>query len=257
MRFAITMLTHRNNPVMLKTLTELIKWTTFPEDTHFYILVQCCSKDYISTIKSFTSGDYFPKQLKIFITEDSPGLSHANNFLYEQTKDYQFVFHLEDDWILTPPVHKSWLNISLKRMENHPDLSTIAFRKYSSDKEKWQYGWTRGIPFKMHKQLNFNYRTKMKETVEVKNNDEIHYFTEVSEFLFTFNPSLRRNKDYIRMGVYPLDIYKDFDTVDKDGNKVRDHGEWGFCEANAMEKTMTLKTEYYCDGIFCHYEHMV
>jgi hypothetical protein len=254
--FAITLLSHRNNTLLFHTLKNLFINTDFTLiNVNFFILLQNCNESYINIINTIISS--FKKSLpdssnlifEIIIIDNNIGLSKANNLLYEKTVNFEYVLHIEDDWILVHD-NKDWLNICLNTLINNKELSTICLRKYSSDIEKHKYGWSRCIEYMCHKNKgNFNYSTKL---TKIDDN-----FTQIKNFLFTFNPVIRRNKDYIKCGVYPLHEFNDFDkNLDINFKETKNHDadNWGYCEAFAMEKTIELNTYMYKDGIFVHYD---
>ena len=255
LHLAITLLSHNNNTLLFHTLKNLFLNTDFSlVNVNFFILLQNCNESYISTIDNIISS--FRKSLSDFssnlifekiILNNNIGISKANNVLYNKTINFEYVLHIEDDWILIHD-NKDWLNICLNTLINNTTLSTVSLRKYSSDKEKLQYGWSRNIKYNCHKnENNFNYSAKL---TKIDDN-----FTEIKNFLFTFNPAIRKNKDYIKCGVYPLEEFNDFDK-NLDFNKIKNHDAeyWGYCEAIAMEKIINLNTYMYKDGIFVHYD---
>ena len=148
--FAITTLTYNNRMTLIKTIEYLKKELLKTKlDITWYILLQHCTNEYIATIKEITKD--FPSNIKInsLIYEENLGLSSANNILIEKAKDYQYVLHLEDDWILLPDYlqpykindkyngkYESWLDMCIGYMELHPKISTIFMRAYNNDKEK-------------------------------------------------------------------------------------------------------------------------
>lgn len=254
--FAITLLSHSNNTLLFYTLKNLFLNTDFTLiNVNFFILLQNCSESYINTIDNIISS--FKNSIPDFssnlifekiILNNNIGISKANNILYHKTINFEYVLHIEDDWILIHD-NKDWLNLCLNILINNTTLSTISLRKYTSDKEKYQYGWNRTINYTCHKNKdNFNYTTKL---IKIDDN-----FTQIKNFLFTFNPTIRKNKDYINCGVFPLVEFNDFDKNIGIINGVKNHDAeyWGFCEAIAMEKTIDLNTYMYKDGIFIHYD---
>lgn len=250
--FAITTLTYNNRESLFKVIKyikpELINAKI---EINWYILLQNCNNDFIDKVKLMCNG----LNIKLLIYENNLGLSLANNILIEKTKNYKYILHLEDDWILLPKSlqpYKStdtWLDICLSYMELHKDTSTIFLRAYNNEKEKWQYAWNRTIPYVCHKYPdNFNYENKMKNI-----KPEIYCdnkFTEIPTFLFTFNPCIRRNIDYHRT-VFPLN---EFNNDQKDKNKNQ---HWGWCEATAMEKIRHLRAVWFNEGIFGHHEDWI
>jgi hypothetical protein len=65
-------------------------------------------------------------------------------------------------------VKKVYLEIKSSRIAilfNGRPISTIALRKYGNEREKWQYGWSRTIPYICHTHKNnFNYQSKLQDT---------------------------------------------------------------------------------------------
>lgn len=244
---AITYLTHNDNYLLLYNIREFICNTNLNK-CYFYILLQDCNKAFINSVKNIFNM-YNVKDYQI-LNVNNMGLSKANNLLAKSTENFEYVLHLEDDWILYD-IHREWLNICVDFLENNKDVSTIALRKYGSDREKFSYGWSRTIPYRCHVYKdNFNYQNKLSK--------KIGNFTEILNYLFTFNPVIRRNKDYYNCNVYPLPEFNDFDTKEDLFNKGSHSGEyWGFCEALTMEKIRDLKTYMYKEGCFIHFDDCI
>jgi len=94
----------------------------------------------------------------------------------------EYVIHLEDDWFLVGK--KNWLTTCIKFMDDNKDVSTIALRKYGSEKEKYDYGWTRTIPYVCHEHKdNFDYQNKLGVKKVVMHNNDLQVFTEIKHFL--------------------------------------------------------------------------
>lgn len=277
MDLSVTFLTHNDNYLFLHTLTCFLRNTNFNLDAlgsmnkeiRVYILLQNCSKAFINavhcTIRSY--GAQAPNLSFSVVEEESNlGIAKANNKLADLTKNSTFVLHLEDDWILQKE-RKNWLIHSLHFLTNNPKASTFALRKYSSEQEKHQYGWTRHINYVCHSfKDNFNYQTKCKDPATITTDFSTEYsVTRIEHFLFTFNPVIRRNADYYICDVFPLCSYEDQDSVEDLNNKGNHSNPyWGFCEASTMEKTRHLNTyafiekdsknEGETDGCFLHFD---
>ena len=207
MSFGITILTFKNNEILFSTLRHLVERTNFIKNTEVHILAQCCSKAYIKTLETICKAYDNPCIVKFILhtTDENLGVSKGGNLLFNHTKHIEFILNLEDDWVLITD-NKDWLIECYDRIDSKNQISTIALRKYGSDREKWQYGWTRTIPYLCHiHQNNFNYSEKLKDTDNPK-------FKEIDHFLFTFNPVIRRNEDYVKVGVYPLPEFEDGDN---------------------------------------------
>lgn len=200
------------------------------------------------------------------ILEKNVGLSKGNNILAECAKPYTYVVNLEDDWILLPPsftaVSNNWLTQCLAFMDKYSSVSTLFLRQYSTEKEKLQYGWTRNIPYSNHKFAlsNFNYAEKMRNPQlaqpAIQLGNEI-LFRHIPQFLFSFNPTLRRNNDYYQKAkIFPLVEYEDINTRKQNWSqtKLNTIPAWGNCEAVTMELHRDLTTFYVQDGLFVHHE---
>jgi len=254
MTIAITFLSHNDNEILIFAIKELIKNTIFHMECHIHILLQCCSKSYILSIENLLVE--FNKTINnikcILHTEkENVGVSKGNNILYNLTKNYKYVIHLEDDWFIIS--NKDWFKTCIKFMEENENVDTLALRKYVSEKEKYDYGWTRTIPYYCHKHTdNFNYQNKLGNKIQIEDSE----FTEIKHFLFTFNPTIRRNKSY--NSIFPLLEFNDIDNINEyKQTKIHSNEKWGWCEALTMEKTRDFTTYMYKEGIFIHYDDSI
>jgi glycosyltransferase involved in cell wall biosynthesis len=264
MLLSITLLSYNDNELLIHTMKELLNNTNFDGiDFEVQLLVQCCSKAYIMSIEALCKSY---KQYKIILhtEERNLGIGGGGNFLYNVTKNSKYVLHIEDDWILYQ-ADSNWLNACIQRLENNESLSTVVLRRYGTEKEKFDYGWSRHIPYVCHKNKeNFNYQNKLGETeIEFVNEGSTfknHNFTPIKNFLFTFNPVIRRNIDYQKCNVYPLPEFEDGDGLVsqfENQKKIHTNEKWGWCEALTMEKTIDLNSEMYENGIFVHFDDWV
>lgn len=257
----ITFLTHNDNESLLAVVSQFLSRTTLPENLSIHVLAQCCSDSYKRSFETLVSKYSF---IKLHFIDENIGVSRANNRLFEFTKDCEFVLHIEDDWILHLDTPKNWLQHCLQHLQLNPDVSTMILRRYMSDEERLQYGWSRHIPYSCHKHTdNFNFESKRLSPLTYFLHEETYTTTEIPTFLFTFNPVIRRNKDYIQAGVYPI---IEFDDIDKDLSELLDtqtlkknhtNSCWGWSEALTMEKTRHLKSVLYNEGIFMHYDDSI
>lgn len=254
MSLAITFLTYNNNELLFSTIRHLFEYTDFTlfQTIEIHILAQCCHKSYLHSLENVCKHYEIPDKLKCILhtSDENLGISRGMNVLYEHTSTHKYVLHLEDDWVLLAE-NKDWLYKSYSRMIDNPSIATLALRKYGTDKEKWQYGWTRTIPYKCHVHPgNFNYEKKIETTDDPE-------FRRIKHFLFTANPVIRNNTFY--SSIYPLPDYHEQDSIQiyKDGVKVHDNPRWGTSEAETMEKTRDFITEYYQDGVFVHFDDWV
>jgi hypothetical protein len=261
--FAITFLTHNNGPQLASCLRDFFAKTQISElptqSVTVHVLIQGCSTEYTDIIRNLCQNLETTYSVAVHVHEyaENLGLSKANNRLYELTKDDTYVLHMEDDWFAYETDPK-WLQAALTRMQANPTLSTIALRKYGSEKEKWDYGWTRTIPYNCHVHPgNFNYANKLGEPIVWHVGSSEFCFRLIEHFLFTFNPVIRRNADYISAGVYPLPEFNDVEnqeTFDAEGKKLHNSYHWGWCEALTMEKIRHLNTEWLSEGVMVHYD---
>jgi glycosyltransferase involved in cell wall biosynthesis len=265
----ITFLSHNDNFTLFYTLTEFFKYTQFGFKTNIYILIQNCSPSYRRSLENLINilkkkdNLFFEKDNVIFeiiSIQENLGVSKANNLLYEKSKDCDYVLHIEDDWIFSPckyPFPCDWLLSCIEILSREKsNISTISLRAYGNENEEYKYGWSRTIPYLCHTYTdNFNYKNKIdftKPNIICYNN--YFNFYSIPNFLFTFNPCIRVNKDYVEKGVYPLIEFEDKDTIEKfnENTKIHDSPSWGFCEALTMEKTRDLNTLLFEKGIFYH-----
>ena len=268
---SITFLSYNDNPLLFSTFKQFIENTNFKNiisTTVINILVQSCSKSYVKTIENICvlyNKDPSYNIKCVLHTEENMGVSKANNYLYNLTKHFKYVLHIEDDWIIDPSkiITKDWLKLCIHFLENNDDVSTIALRAYGNSDEEYRYGWSRTIPYLCHEHKdNFNYKDKLINTKLLFSNEEELggiRMIEIKNFLFTFNPVIRRNKDYIEKNVYPLPEYNDKDEIIefKDNllyEKKHENDRWGWCEATTMEKIRDLRTYMYENGIFYHFD---
>lgn len=259
MFLSITFLSYNDNELLLHTMKEFFNNTKF-NDIEFdvHILIQNCSRAYIMSIEALCKS--YPYKIILHTEDANLGVSKANNFLFNVTRNSKYVLHIEDDWILYQ-TNPHWLHTCIQRIENNDSLSTIALRRYGTDDEKHSYGWSRNIPYMCHKYKdNFNYKDKLGDTEKEMVFDGENFisgdFTPIKHFLFTFNPAIRRNIDYIKCGVYPLPEFedKDDDIEYQENKKIHNADKWGWCEAITMEKTRDLNTEMFNTGIFVHFD---
>lgn len=251
-----------------------------PMGTEWFILLQGCSNDHITKVQSILTTlltDGHSQQIHdghllvhnstitihLLLSPTNLGLSKGMNILNVAVRDFKYVLLLEDDWIALPTailetttlLPRDWISLTLNFLDYHPTVSTIFLRRYRDEKEKNQFGWSRGIPYRCHHhQNNFNYADKMKGSWKIPFHSLS--FQQIPDFLFTFNPHIRRNEDYYRANVFPLPEFADINskqdkwTITKEG----DCPDWGSTEALSMEKTRHLVTFNMNQGVFGHFE---
>lgn len=262
MLLSVTFLSHNDNELLFHSMKEFLDNTDFTDiEFEVQILIQKCSRAYIMSIEALCKS--YPYRIVLHTEESNLGVSKANNFLYNVTRSSKYILHLEDDWFLYH-ANKKWLKSCINRLEQNDKLSTIALRKYGTDKEKFDYGWSRNINYLCHNHKdNFDYQNKLgyveNEFLFSNGNFTSFAFTQIKNFLFTFNPAIRRNSDYVNCNVYPFPEFEDVDTtlVYEENKKIHTSERWGWCEALTMEKTRDLNTEMFEQGIFVHYDDWI
>jgi hypothetical protein len=254
MKLAITTLTCNNRQVLFKTIKQFILNTSLLFTFNWYIFAQGCDTAFVDRIHNITHPNI---TFHVHTNPENLGLSKGMNRLWDTVKDdYDYVLNIEDDWIASDFVNKNWLNASTRLLNESPDISFVFLRKYLSEKEKWQYGWTRNIPYLCFKHGDsFNYQEKMKTTTPfVYDNLE---FQIIPKWLYTFNPVISRVSTLKQRDVFPLHEFND--KHDKMGEwqftSYEDCPEWGYSEALSMEKVIHDTCVYLLDGIFYHDAH--
>jgi GT2 family glycosyltransferase len=248
MVLALTSVTYNDRETLPIVVSDFLQNTDVPKDTVWYMVMQNCTDGFCEKIISLCEGKI---ELVLIRFAKNIGLSKSMAFIIEQTKYFEYVLNMEDDWRVLPKriPNKQWLYTSLKFLDERKDATAVFLRAYGTDQEKWQYGWTRTIPYMNHKHKdNFNYQEKMKGSERVVLDGVT--FALIPCFLFSFNPLLCRNAD-LHKHVYPLDIFP-LDQKQKEANS-----QWGYCEALAMERMIGLHTFFFNDGIVGHAEDWV
>ena len=252
MKFVITTLTCNNRKVLFETVSQFASNTNIVFNFDWHIFAQGCTTSFIQDICQLSHPNI------TFIIHDNPvnlGLSKGMNILWDKVNEgYDYVLNLEDDWIASDSTNKDWLNCSISLLENKPDISFVFLRKYLSEKEKWQYGWTRNIPYLCFKHGDsFNYQEKMRSTSPfIYNNLQ---FQIIPRWLYTFNPVISRTSILKTRFVFPLPEFKDkHDKMDAWAfTSYDDCAEWGNSEALSMEKVIEDTCVYLHDGVFYHH----
>ncbi len=247
MTFCVTTITYQDRPTLPKVIKSLLETTIFPSDATWYFVLQNCSQEFCDNIVQLCSGKIETVLIRF---SKNIGLSKSLAFVIEQTKYYDFMMMIEDDWIALEDTHipnKGWLLTTLKFLNEHKDVSTIFLRAYSSEAEKFQYGWTRSINYICHKHKdNFNYQEKIKNSERIKFTEDIT-FTHIPHMLLTWNPTIHRNVDFHKYAC-PIPVF------DKDTKTSGDNSNWSRAEGFAMERTRDLKSMWLNEGVFGHYE---
>jgi hypothetical protein len=233
-------------------------------DIDWYILLQGCNVEHIKKVTSCTEKyDYSNLRFILLVSKQNLGLSVGNNKLAAKVKDYKYVLHIEDDWITLDPlvtnVNNNWLETSIQLLDQNPSIATVFLRKFH---DGYNTGlWNQESSYKTFKyDDNGNYKKKMVGSNVIVLHDI--QFQHIPKFLFTFNPAIRRNHMYYQCSVYPLLEKQDIRvSTNNETNwkmtQYEDVPEWGWCEADAMEKTRDLTSYNLNSGIFGHHEDWV
>lgn len=276
--FALTTLTCNNRLTLFPVIQSVFRNCTWPKGTFWFIVLQGCSAEHVAqVVKTFREcmggsrcqvKEFGASHTVIFNTRicvhllcipENLGLSKGNNVLAVAARSFKYVMFVEDDWYALPEeithVVPNWVSACLSFLETNPTVSSLFLRKYATEAEKFQYGWTRQIGYVCHRFAeNFNYAANMKNS-KVMTHDGIK-FQHIPNCLFTFNPCIRRNKDYYEAGVFPLPEFADVSKRQGQWNATKEGEihEWGSCEALSMEKTRHLQTFNVAAGLFGHFE---
>jgi GT2 family glycosyltransferase len=247
--FTIATLTCNNRKCLFKTLDSVIQNTNL-ENIHWCIFAQGCSEEFHTQIR-----EYFKEKqptLHLYTNPENLGFSKGCNRIWQIAEQNELALFIEDDWTLAEQTDPFWLKKSIQLMNDRKEIDVIFMRKYMSDTEKWQYGWTRHIPYHAFQgRLHFNYAEQMKSTTPFDYRG--HNFHKIPEFMFTTNPCLIRTLSYKKTHVYPLYEMNDKNNAFeewKDSSSATI--EWGWSEALSMEKTQNLYVVYMDDGLFYH-----
>lgn len=257
---AITFLTHSDGSHLARVIDTLFTNTDFHDvSADVHILLQRCSDDYVSRLRILCDRHHEQTHIPFHFHcyDHNLGFARANNTLHQITADYEFVLHIEDDWILYD-APTQWLQTAMTVLQSQSNVSTVVLRRYRDGHEAWQYGWTRTIPYRCHAHRdNFHYANNLGEPL-VTTTDLPMVVRPLRHFLFTFNPVVRRTRDYVAAGVYPLPEFSDDSdhahTYTANGTKEHTAAHWGWCEALSMEKIRHLDAVYLGNGVFVHYD---
>jgi hypothetical protein len=250
-RCTIATLTCNDRASLFPTIDRVIENTDL-SGFAWTIFAQGCTTAFLQRIRDRFAHTDIP--LHLIEYPENLGCSKGFNSLWKAiADDFDFGLMLEDDWYLVPPVNRNWLQVSLHLMTcARPDVDIVYLRKYTTDPEKYQYGWTRHIPYVCFQgRLRFNYAEGMKKTQPFQYQG--HRFQQIPEFMYTNNPCLFRISAYKKVGVFPVQEYNDrHETMGKwlDSSGIANH--WGWAEALAMEKTAELTVMYLEEGLFSH-----
>jgi hypothetical protein len=217
------------------------------------ILSQGCSQEHNDLLRK--ELETFSFHHDVLCLDENMGWSRGMNILYDHLETRyspDYVLHLEDDW-LCETSNMYWFNDCVSYLDTHPDVSTLFLRKYKSEKEKWDYGWTRSIWYMCFQHPHpFEYATKMKDHPIVTY--KRLQLRRIPEFLYSANPTLFRFGDYKKCGVFPFEQYNDLSQKRQEWKTTtsEDAPQWGYAEAVSMEKIRDLVCMNVDKGIFFH-----
>jgi hypothetical protein len=274
MKFCISTLTCNDRQTLFAVIESTLKNAKFPIGTFWFIVLQGCTQLFFDAvaekIKSLLKGVKGTNTViynnewcfKLIYIPENLGLSRGMNLVVNYTIQFEYVLFIEDDWYCLAPkitlLPDSWPSICLNYLDSHKNVSTLFLRKYATPQEKEKYGWSRPIFYVNHQhQTNFNWAAKIKDEPE-ELVDGVP-FRRIPEFLFTFNPCIRRNQDYRACGVFPFPEFNDISSRRQEWTATPEsHCEnWGFAESFSMEKTRHLTTMNVGHGIFGHMEDIL
>lgn len=221
------------------------------------IFSQGCSDEHNDLLEECLEDNGF--QHKVVRIPNNMGWSKGMNGLYSQLyfrTRYDFVLHLEDDWICDPSTTKdypTWFEDCVVYMVLHPHVSTLFLRKYTDAEDKRMYGWTRSIPYLCFKHPNpFNYESKIR--TQPKQGFRGLTFRRIPEFLYSANPTIIRLKDYVDRKVLPFPEFDDASNRQGEWKTttMEDAPQWGYSEGLSMEKIRDLVCMNVNHGFFYH-----
>mgnify|MGYP001163157641 FL=1 len=158
------------------------------------------------------------------------------NRLNELSKEYEYSFFIEGDWIHVPGnvagISQNWIQNSITLLEENPDIDQIQYRRYLDDNDHRMYymGW-----------------------IKEDNIDRIastgDRFYVLKERDYCNPPHLRKMSRFYEKGVFPLTEH-----YDENGNPTehKGHPDWGQAEIKAWQVKLTAA--WIELGNFVHWE---
>lgn len=248
MSFTIATLTCNNRNSLFTTIQNIIN-STDVEGLTWTIFAQGCTYEFHNSIRKYFKNTNIT--LRLFTNKDNLGCSKGFNKLWTHIEEFDYVLLIEDDWYLLPQEDKLWLKTSIELMNEQSQIDIIYYRKYQTDQECWQYGWTRHIHYMCFQgRLRFNYAESMKGTIPFEYKK--HMFQQIPEFMYTNNPTLYRVSSYKQRNIYPLLELEDKHNLQGAWTDSSFVQTWGVAEALVMEKTHDCYTLYMDNGCFVH-----
>lgn len=248
MTCTIATLTCNDRESLFPTIQKIINSTNL-DGLSWTIFAQGCSDAFLEKVRSEFKGS--PVTLRLFTHSENLGCSKGFNRLWTHIQDFDIALMIEDDWYLLPQEDKEWLKTSINLMNEMPEIDIIYYRKYMTDQERWQYGWSRHIPYICFQgRLRFNYAESMKRTQPFMYKN--HTFQQIPEFMYTNNPCLFRVEAYKKRNIFPFIEMNDKHDLHGTWTDSSFVPYWGTAEALSMEKTHDCYTLYMDDGCFIH-----
>ena len=250
--FAIATLHCNDRTAFFEVIHSFVRQTDY-RNFRWVVFSQGCSYLHNEAIRNtFKSYNIAYDLIEV---EENMGWSRGMNGLYKhlQENDYKIIFHLEDDWLCDEISNPDWLFHCRTYLQTHQDVSTLFLRKYVSDEDKYQYGWTRHIFYRcfVHP-CPFNYAEKIKN--EPKEEYKSLVFQKIPNFLYSANPTIFRFQDYMNKGVYPFPEFNDASNKQEYWSTTTNEEveQWGFSESISMEKIRDLTCMNVNHGFFYH-----
>lgn len=240
-KFCISTLTHNgeNRDIFLEMTIDTFINNTNISNIDWYILINGDSK-LIEDKINFIIKKY--KDLINFIiikNEKNLGVGVGINILNEYTKKYEYVLFLEGDWITLneeiSDINKEWLNKCINFLNYNTEIDQIYLRRYLNDIDDRQFG--------------YGYWIKPENILKDKDN---FLFLKVKDY--TNNPTIRRNKKFYDLEIFPLKEYFD---ENNNPTEIKGEKDWGQAEINVGENSKLLKTVYLKFGNFVHIDHFI
>src|SRR5437867_2774678 len=97
MSLCLTTVTYNDRPTLKKVVSAVLEQTEFPPNTKWYFVMQHCTDEFAQEIVELCKGKV---ALVVIRFAENIGLSKAMRFIIEQTKYFEYVLNVEDDWIL-------------------------------------------------------------------------------------------------------------------------------------------------------------
>lgn len=248
-KFCIQTLTHSflgRGEMLTTTVDSFLENSLFPE----YILSENGKIDWYVRFNGTDEELLFQfEKLKIKYNDivnwyeyrgENLGVGAGINFLNRLTKDYEYVFFLEGDWITLPDSISglnNWLPAVISCLEEHKDIDVIYLRKYLSDIDDRQFGYSYWIR-----------EENIKERVELDGNT----FLKLVKREYSNNPHIRRNSKFFEVGIFPLEEF-----FDKEGKPLEIKGNdlWGQAEIKAEPVGFLVNSSYITFGNMVHIDH--